>query len=821
MIKFYSHAIEKDNGSREGSKFLKDHLNEVGIAIEKLTTQTQVTNLRLSPKIGYLLGVAHDFGKYTTFFQQYLLYNKKDLSSKHHHGFISAIFAAYLADKFQKRNESNNKYLPLLVYFVVLHHHGDLNALELDVVKERDLKEKDFQSVAEPWRSKLKTLQYQLDNIHENLTIIEAEYGELLRQNLTKDIRIADFQNSWLDIFSKIYKLHYQLLEHENNETKLNIFITTLFLYSLLIDADKKDAADIGNIKRKEILGDLVDKFRKDSPGIDTLATTGINGIRNEIYRKVTERVLEIPLSNHIFTFTAPTGTGKTLASLSCALKLRERLTKSNGNIPRVIYSLPFTSIIDQNYTVIKNVLGQLPNFDQNESSYLIKHHHLADLKYKTEDEERTLSESLLLVESWESEIIVTTFIQLLHSIIGFKNRFLKKFHNLSGAILLLDEVQNIPVEYWPLINKMFKLLVEHLGCYIILLTATKPLIFEDGDATPLLVNSEEYFKQKGLDRITLIPDMKPMLLTEFFQEFKKLYDKSNSYLIVLNTVKSSITFYEMLKNDNAFKVLIEKRHIFYLSTNIIPKERAERIMKIKEFLDKKEKIIVISTQVIEAGIDIDLDIAIRDIGPIDSIVQVAGRCNRGMGDNKGKVYIFNLTDEHYSYAKYVYGSTHFIISHDLLSSRNFEEAQFFDLINQYFMIITQKKNQDDSKHIWDAIKNFRFHHPDIKSVSDFELIKEKYGYVDIFVEIDDYAKVLLAKYISDVVKEKNFQKRQNNYLSMRKEFNSYIISIPKKLSAGLSNINDYLLKVSYEQIQAYYAYDTGFKRIEDESFIF
>lgn len=108
-----------------------------------------------------------------------------------------------------------------------------------------------------------------------------------------------------------------------------------------------------------------------------------------------------------------------------------------------------------------------------------------------------------------------------------------------------------------------------------------------------------------------------------------------------------------------------------------------------------------------------------------------------------------------------------------------------------------------------------------MKSVSDFELIKEKYGYVDIFVEIDEHAKELLAKYISNVVKEKNFQKRQNNYLSMRKDFNSYIISIPKKLSVGLGNINDYLLKVSYEQIQAYYANDTGFKRIDDESFIF
>ncbi len=824
-MEFYSHAVESNDGSRAGTKLLKDHLREVGNAVEKLTTQKATDNLKLIPKIGHLLGIAHDFGKYTTFFQNYLLSNIKD-SSKHHHGFISAVFAAFVVQKYQVKIHDSDQYLPLLAYFIVLHHHGDLNALELDVVSARDLKDKSFQSVEEPLRNRLKNLQIQLADVRQNLSSIEKEYKELFYQPLQFNLTIEEFLNSCFDVLSTLHKLQYHLTENENEKTRLEVFITTLFLYSLLIDADKKDAADAGGVQRKEIPDDLVDRYREVSPKIDTKATVGIDGIRNEIYYAVIKKASEISLSNHILTFTAPTGTGKTLASFSCALKLRERIKKESGFSPRIIYSLPFTSIIDQNYEVIRDVLSLLQDFEQNENAYLIKHHHLADLKYKIDNEDRPVSESLLLVESWESEIIVTTFIQLLHTIIGFKNSFLKKYHNIAGSIILLDEVQNIPIEYWPLVNWMFKLLVEHLGCYVILLTATKPLIFNEDtkEAIPLLDNSEEYFKNKGLNRITLMPDISPLTLEGLFQKFKGLYNTSKSYLIVFNTIKSSIGFYdEMIKKDEMFKELFKKMKIVYLSTNIIPKERSERIRLIKKKLKQGEKIIVISTQVVEAGVDIDLDIVMRDIGPIDSIIQVAGRCNRSMGENKGIVYVYHLIDDRNSFAKYVYGTTHFAVSHDLLDNKQLEESQFFDLINRYFTVIVQKKNQDDSTYIWNAIKDFRFRHtnPNLSSISNFEVIKEKNGYVEVFVEIDEQAKSLLETYFKEVIKEKNLKKRQEKYLSIRKDFKSYIISIPIKLTTGLEVITEDFLKIPHNSLGIYYESDTGFKRTEDASFIF
>lgn len=108
-----------------------------------------------------------------------------------------------------------------------------------------------------------------------------------------------------------------------------------------------------------------------------------------------------------------------------------------------------------------------------------------------------------------------------------------------------------------------------------------------------------------------------------------------------------------------------------------------------------------------------------------------------------------------------------------------------------------------------------------MKSIADFELINEKKGYVDVFVEIDKKAKSLLANYVKGVVKEKDFRKRQDNYLLLRKEFKSYIISIPKQVSVGLESINGELLSIPYEQMKVYYEDDTGFKRIEDGSIFF
>jgi CRISPR-associated endonuclease/helicase Cas3 len=782
--------------------------------MQKITAASPKDSIKKLAGLSLLIGQCHDFGKYTSFFQDYILYDKQDGSGKHHHGLISALFAAYCVEL--SGLENNFQYATLVAYFTVLHHHGDLRALELDVIRPSELNQTNYISMDSSWRSRMIALEHQLKDIILHIETIEKEYNEL---SSGFKVNIPGFHIEWRRVFEKLYKSHYFLLNKEDNQKRLELFPTLLFLYSALIDSDKMEAAGVERNKRIEIPSSLVDQYREKDPKIDISETQGINGIRNQIYRNAVYNISSIPLNKHILTLTAPTGTGKTFTAFSCALKLRYRIS-GNGYTPRIIYALPFTSIIDQNFEVIKKVLNQIDDFAGNESLYLIKHHHLADLIYKKENEERPVDESLMFMESWESEIIVTTFVQLLHTIIGFKNRFLKKFHNIAGSIIILDEVQNIPVEYWPLVRNMLLLLCEHTGSYIILCTATKPLIFDEEETAPLLENPEQYFSQ--MNRVDLIPDLAEINVDDLVGKFISLYDPQKSYLVVLNTIKTTKRFYAALAEIDILKKVVDKEMLFYLSTDIVPKERQSRIYKIKDLLEKKEKVIVISTQLVEAGVDIDLDIVIRDIGPIDSVIQVAGRCNRGMAEKTGTVYVFHLTDGNNGYAKYVYGAKHYDVALKTLMEPQYNENKFHHLISRYFEEIKTAINMDDSADIWEAINHFRFYMPQNspKSISDFRLIKDKYGYVDVFVETCWCAENIWKNYATHVLKEKNISKRRESYLALRSSFKRFTLSAPQKLTSGLEEYGD-LMRLRKDQLGLYYDKITGFKRTEDDSLFF
>ena len=254
----------------------------------------------------------------------------------------------------------------------------------------------------------------------------------------------------------------------------------------------------------------------------------------------------EAPLSRKIFTITAPTGSGKTLAALASAFILRNKLEKSGIARPRIIYALPFTSIVDQTYGTIREVLSTYQtdkNYSTPPSSWLLKHHHLAENIYHTagesDMESLSLDKSLLLIESWQSEIIVTTFVQLLHTFVGNENRMLKKFHRLQNSILILDEVQNIPVEYWPLVENVLREACHHLGTRVLLLTATRPEWFGKDEILELGGADLQIRRRFAtLDRVTITANLEPFTVEELAVNFQKQYNSDQSYLVILNTIK-------------------------------------------------------------------------------------------------------------------------------------------------------------------------------------------------------------------------------------------------------------------------------------------
>jgi len=807
-MEFYSHVARDEAGNVTRQKQLKEHLGEVARQMKHSFANLPVTDTAALGEAAYMMGIAHDFGKFTTYFQKYLLYGQIK-ESLHFHGFISAVFAAYVMQMLKPENEVYGPYLPLISYFFVLHHHGNLGSLEDDVIPKSLLKGNSY-AEDKRWAGKMKTFQRQLEDIKPNAAIIEAQYKEL-----GLDLSIADFMVQWPEVLKSVDLQRYKLLNKENEETRIKVLITGLMLYSALIDNDKMDAAQVSAAERKSLADNLVDAYRMERFGV---TTKPLDKMRNSIYNSVTAKIGTVPLTQHLFTITAPTGSGKTLTGLSAALKLKKRIEDNMGYSPRIIYSLPFTSIIDQNYGVIKEVLGQIDDFSDNENLYLIKHHHLSELSYTREGVEEPLDKALMLIESWQAEIIVTTFIQLFYTIIGYRNKFLKKYHNIAGSVIILDEVQNIGVEYWPLISRVINAMAEQLNCYIILMTATKPLIFDEGKSIELVENHEQYFK--SLNRVSLIPETMPMTVEDMAGHFMDIYDDDLSYLVVMNTIKSSIEFYNLIKERvNA--------PLFYLSTNIIPRDRAKRIKEIKEYTDNHEPVVVVSTQVVEAGVDIDMDIVMRDIGPIDSIVQVAGRCKRNSIDDEGKVYVYRLVEkkdedkEGRLLAKRIYGSIHCMLALKMLEQGTVAEREFYDMINKYFSDLEASESQQISEEILQAMEYFRFSRDDnnIPTVASFSLIDEQPDYVDVFVEIDDEARTVWDEYATTVLAEQNETKKREARLKIKNKVNSYIISVPGKIAMGLQpkgGETKVFLKLPLEGLDLFYDEETGFKRSRD-----
>jgi len=812
-------------------KSLFDHLKNVG-DLSKKTIKSKKLNLSdfIDPEIlediSYLIGITHDFGKATESFQEYI--NEKDEkrklalknNSETHHAFLSSLFTYYVVSDYLFRKDlvekEYYKYLPIISFLVVKRHHEDVDKNVLDDIYDCTA---DDEKLLETIKKQVAKIDFdEVNNLYKKLCF---DY----------EINVHDFKNKYDKIINEINTKQKRLIRKLDDENTLVYYFTTLLLYSVLLDADKTDAANLKFVERKDIDEDIVDKYKKNKFCIDeTNKKSKINEIREKIYNEVILSVNKLNLEkDKILSLNVPTGTGKTLTSLSFALKLRERLRKEKEFCPRIIYSLPFLSIIDQNSDVFNNVLGN-PTTD-----ILLKHHHLSDITYKTKDEkdefenielEKDISKSLLLIEGWNSEIIVTTFMQFFHSFITNRNRAIRKFHNIINSIVILDEVQAIPHKYWLLLKETIKFFAEHFNTYFIFVTATQPLIFNEreNEIKSLIKNKEEYFKI--FDRVDLILNLIPLDIEKFKEKLKEdiLQKPDKDFLIVMNTINSSKEVYNFLKEKEKIGE-IQNSKIYYLSTNIVPKERLNRIKDIKE--KTKERKIIISTQLIEAGVDIDLDVVYRDFAPLDSINQTAGRCNRNFGDRKGQVNVFILTEKENSkkYYSYIYDS--FIVdkTENVLKEKGspatnelkpINEPNFLELNNSYFEKVKTGMSDDESNKILKSLKQLNF-----EEISEFKLIEEEPYKVDVFVEVDDKAKDVWQKYneIRNNNKLNGFEKK-NEFLKIKKDFYDYVISVDEEKVKELHFlVEGKLLYISNKDLKLWYKADTGFDPSPDASF--
>lgn len=418
------------------------------------------------------------------------------------------------------------------------------------------------------------------------------------------------------------------------NDTERDLFIR--YLFSALTDADWLDTEQHFSPEkiehRKALIFNAEELIKKLELEIQNKSKEGyINILRNKVREYA---VSEANGPTGFYSMTLPTGLGKTLASVSWAL-----YHAKNNNLNRIIIVLPFISIIDQTANELKRIFGE---------EWVLEHHSgynedkeiNKQISQETEDIESY--QKRLATENWDYPIIVTTSVQFFESLFSNKPSKCRKVHNIANAVVIFDEVQTLPKELVIPTLTMLKDVQKIMNTSFLFCTATQPA-FEKTEKfngieniKPLVENPEEIFNATKRVNYYAVNNYNPVSISELVE---RVAEKDTSVLCIFNAKAQTLSFFKELKNAATCR-------LFHLSTGMYPAHRKRVIETIRECLKNKEKIIVASTQLIEAGVDFDFPCVFREIAPLESIIQSAGRCNReGKMGKPGEVYIFSLQD--------------------------------------------------------------------------------------------------------------------------------------------------------------------------------
>jgi len=797
---YYSHSTTDPNGITTGCKTLHDHIEGV---FEKIkASHSSFTDFGIEMDSFYYaiecLAKFHDFGKFTTYFQNYLLKKESVDSILKQHARIGGI-VAYNALK------SKNEKLALACLYIIFRHHAHLNNItDFTVVFDENLQ---------------RVFNLQKNDIVQKLQQIES----IVRvQNLEN---ILDYPDEG--------QVRRGFRKWQLQEKNIRDYFLMNYMFSLLIESDKLDASNTQPYHPKTIDITSVDT-RFGKPEIIDIAKEGITNkeLRNFCRAEVVSHLSHPDiLKNRIFTLTAPTGIGKTMTALDFALKLKGIIKDEQKYETRIIYALPFINIIEQ---ALEEYNQTLP-----EDVKILGHYQFADVfgdgNENGSDSVQNYSQKLMALDTWQADIVITSFVQFFETLIGNRNKLLKKFNHFANSIIILDEVQTLRIDQMPLIGAALYYLSKYMGARILLMTATKPKIFElaqkeildiEGDKVEpyeLLTSHKNVFGR--FSRTTIHPLFEYKLEGENLEKdfvneiFKKKWTKEKSCLIVCNTVNRSIKVFQAISDYLENSGL--QNPVAYLSTNIIPIHRFKRIQQLKDWLQSGNAPILISTQVVEAGVDLDFDMGFRDLGPVDSIIQVAGRINRNNNLQKkhSPLYIVDFGD-----ARKIYGAITAAQSLKALKAKDeFPEEHYLELVDNYFDNIAERNSFDRYNRIFESMKMLRYdsdNPEDDMPVSKFKIIEESRFSQSVFIEYDETASQLREKYLDKITGKMLKEEFDKNF---KLAFQQHIIAIPRYLTETLGAINEYdpnLLCLNQELISQYYHPETGFIRQQTDKII-
>lgn len=678
---FVAHKRRSD-GERQ---FLHTHLHEVAEIASSFARKIGAENA------GRLIGLLHDFGKYSQEFQTYIksatgdinpdedgYIEAKEMKGKVDHSTAGAQLVWKKLKRFGSKTGQGELCGQILALCIASHHSGLIDCFSMNdkaVFTERMRKPDEKVHIEECLQTADQTILDEIEQL-ANVALVKELFGQL-RQ-------FVDFENlSTRDYF--------------------NLGFFTRFLFSCLIDADRLNSAEFENPTRLEERLKSANPIpweiaigRLESHLASLVPRNYVDELRREISDNCKNNADKV---QGLYTLTVPTGGGKTYASLRYALH-----HASHHGLDRIIYVIPYTSIIEQNAKVIRDVVEQ----EDDIRTWVLEHHS------NLEPEQQTW-QSKLVSENWDAPIVLTTMVQLLEALFSGGTKGVRRLHQLANSILIFDEIQTLPVNCVHLFCNAMNFLAQRCNTTVVLCTATQPLLNElkspdKGQLTIPKTNElagdfDRHFIE--LRRVDVHNQIKPggWNAQEISDLAVEQFRERSSCLVIVNTKAWAQELFQRCAEQ------VDKSQLFHLSTNQCPAHRKVLLKEIRTRLDQGLPALCISTQLIEAGVDVDFTSVIRFLAGLDSIAQAAGRCNRNgkLKDAKGnlikgQVFVVNPDKESTGMLKDIEIGKD---KAERVLSENHEDVLSPDAIKQYFRYYFFDR-ADDMTYRLEGNKNHR-----------------------------------------------------------------------------------------------------------------
>lgn len=751
------------------NKKLEEHIKGV----------VELTLHRSSSPFVYWAALFHDIGKMNPNFQAKL--KGEATGGYSNHSYLSLLaftnFALANIDLLKEKCniESNEEFalFVLLVSVIIGKHHGDLPDLE------------NFSPSSEEFIAAYAFFQ-------ENVDVLPIQEFIEKRLNLpSEDFSLA--LNKKTDIIltftDRIHKSAWK-------KNPLRFFMGTQCAFAALIESDKRDAGNIIDFYFKtsvaQSVNDLSNSLSSKFESFDDSSSVSVlNKLRTSIRVEAVQGVRKaIQREERIFTLTAPTGAGKTFSLLAIADEIR----RVKGDLG-IIYALPFLSITEQVEDIAKTLLKDVLSINSKaENDRIERAQQLYEKEQTPENLNKILKEDFVQ-NTFDHPFIITTFVQLFETLVGNRNSTLLKLPNFANRIILIDEVQALPPRLYIFFTAWLQEFCRRNNSFAVLSTATMPkmeipiktsakeelradLLFVDYSPPKELIDAAKYFSEDTFNRYRIDILSDKCNVDDLAEHILK---QENSSLVILNTIADTKALYDKLEYrcDN----------LFLLNTHFIPDDRSRIIDEIKAKLAANIRVVLISTQLIEAGVDIDFPIVYRDLCPLPSLIQSAGRCNRNKKIELGQVFFLQLiNDKGRSRASLIYRDEakaflDFCIK-ELKSGIHEKElfgvqSKFFEYIKDNLSIGDFISGHESRVNMVECVNRARF-----ETLGRFKLINENVGeQIQFYILKDenDFVYEDLELLLAKLSASKTFTERQ--------ELRIKLSSFQKKLNGRILNV--------------------------------